>query len=780
MASIIPKISVGLSPRKKSKLNLSFDCSTTANIGAIQPTMCREMVPDEKFKVKQSSIVRLYPMPVPTFGRMSLRNYHVYVPYIDLWEPFDSFLSGQHYTANSTSFVPTAVPTFYPEDVAFRYIMSYSDISIAPVEDMDHPYTITTSNVCWDGTVIEFGSGTHIDPDDPDSPEKTYSDAVLEAQAHDLALIKTAYRNLRNQGPRVFGRVGNVQSFFGTVDPSVPGSLSDPEGKGVLNLGFFHGCLRGVDDASSLTIAYPGVSGGNIFGSTSDSAPITAEGADLITTVDTVSGKSYYVFFKFKSPLKRLRQVMIGLGYGFHPYQPIGSNASYTDTKQNLFKLLAYYKAWYSLFRPNRQLSWQDTQCYRFIKHSATLTSQHFNTSDSIFAAFLDELFRDCYYYLPMDYFSMSVVKPQAQQSEAAVTLTGGLGYAAGDNQKHINTTVDDMVHVRNAGDNQTNVNPVVGLGSTSAAQNPLLMKMAFKLLTWANKNTVLGRSVRDYLRVHYGVTDTMSIDQDGVYRIGSSRINVSISDVISTSETGEGTLGEYAGKGIGYGDSETFDFTAPKFGVWLTLTVIVPESGYYQGYLRENRQQTRFDFFDSSFDALGYQTLERGEIMNDWNCDSGTAVSTGDVWNPSRDFAPTVAFGFVPRYSHLKVGRNIVNGDLSLAGMYNSMAPYTLDRRFSAGVIRSNQLNSDGTVYKTIGKPSYVPTVVFDEFRKIDASDSYGQYNRVFFYQNNDIDHFIIHSVFDVTAYAPMKPLSESFDTISPDDDGSADISHS
>ena len=45
MASIIPKIKVGLEGRKKSKLNLSFDCSTTMNIGNIQPTMCRETKP---------------------------------------------------------------------------------------------------------------------------------------------------------------------------------------------------------------------------------------------------------------------------------------------------------------------------------------------------------------------------------------------------------------------------------------------------------------------------------------------------------------------------------------------------------------------------------------------------------------------------------------------------------------------------------------------------------------------------------------------------------------
>ena len=78
--SIIPKIKVGM-PKKREKMNLSFDNSTTANIGTIQPTMCREMVPNESFHVKVASICRLSPLAVPTFGRMSMRHYHTFIPY---------------------------------------------------------------------------------------------------------------------------------------------------------------------------------------------------------------------------------------------------------------------------------------------------------------------------------------------------------------------------------------------------------------------------------------------------------------------------------------------------------------------------------------------------------------------------------------------------------------------------------------------------------------------------------------------------------------------------
>ena len=131
MASIVPKIRVGLAASKREKHNLSFDCSTTANIGSVQPTMCREMIPNSKFKVKVSSLVRLASMPLPTFGRMSLRHYHAFVPYVDLWQPFDAMMSGQHYKGySSATFIPNKVPYFTMADV-LPMIVSFSDISIS-------------------------------------------------------------------------------------------------------------------------------------------------------------------------------------------------------------------------------------------------------------------------------------------------------------------------------------------------------------------------------------------------------------------------------------------------------------------------------------------------------------------------------------------------------------------------------------------------------------------------------------------------------------------------
>ena len=740
MASIIPKIKVGLAAAKKEKHNLSFDCSTTANIGSCQPTMCREMVPNSKFKVKVSSLVRLASMPLPTFGRMSLRHYHSFVPYVDIWQPFDAMMAGQHYKGtNSMSFIPNKVPFFTMENL-MPFIVSYSDISIAPISALNRPYTITDNNVDYDGNTYLWG-------EDKQYTYHTEREAIQAAQNHDLALVKTAWDAVR-QGTNIFGGSIATQNLF-----ELRPQDSRDRGFGWLNLGLFGAFIRGNQDSTNLKFAWlPGVSDGTIYADVNQTV-IDHNGADLITKVG-----NYYLLIKFKPFLKRLRTIFIGLGYQFSPYN---------TEEMSVLKLLAYYKTWFNLFSPVREKAFVDTDCYWLIKRLSEVNGVNVSSgtgAPDYWKRFITSLATECYYYLPMDYFSMGVVKPQQSMQDtdfmlnSQAVVSSSSDYAS--NQVSVNQ--NDTFH---AGSPSVQFN--------TSTTSPLTLKLAFQMLKWANKNTVIGRSVRQYLKVHFGVDDTNAIDDGGVYRIGSSRTNIQISDVMSTAESTQGYLGEYGGKGIGYGDSETFDFTSDKFGVWITITCVVPESGYYQGYLKENRHLNRYQFFNPEFDAVGYQVLERGEIMDDYNCDS-------DTWNPHSGYIRTGAFGLVPRYSEYKVGRNIVNGDLSLVGLYASMAPYTLDRRIAGGSYNSSGDgdNVHGMNIKIV-KPAFVPSVVYDAFRRIDPTDHLGQYNRIFNYGGNDLDHFIIHNLFDVQVFAPMKSLTNSFDTV---DEGerTIDVTHS
>lgn len=104
------KISIHRNSPRKTKRNLSHEVSTTADFGFCQPIVCREMVPQDSFRLRLGQIVRLQPMPVPTFGSIQVKNYTAFVPFADIFHPYESLLSGQTYAGSSSRYIPISVP----------------------------------------------------------------------------------------------------------------------------------------------------------------------------------------------------------------------------------------------------------------------------------------------------------------------------------------------------------------------------------------------------------------------------------------------------------------------------------------------------------------------------------------------------------------------------------------------------------------------------------------------------------------------------------------------
>ena len=744
--SIIDKIAIGLNT-KRSGNNLPFDCSTTANIGVIQPTMCREMAAKESLHVKVNSLVRLLALQNPTFGRMSLRHYHTFVPYNKLWRPFDAMMSNQPFPftlpdGERSERYYSSTPTMSNSFIT-TLVMAFSDKSVALTTDPGTPI--------YPGARIKYNDSYQNVPIDA-SEFITWWNSFIIPLAEASSFPFQTY-SLDPDNLYAYEECGSKKHGLGYND------------LGVFNLGNFYSTVIELADPLTFNKLSPDLGLLRIYNS--ENAVITQENADFI-----YKAGPFIYYFKYKPILKKLRQIFMGLGYGFSP-------ALSAQIVHNPFKLMAYYASCFELFHPKREISFTQTALYYVIENTlspesfipASQDGPDFSALQKAFSEFVFQDLPKMTYYLPMDYFSASVrsVVENNQNGETAKTVvSGSIGSLTQQNVREVSITSQQ---------GQPLNTPAVDAG------NPLAQRLALTLMRYVNKNTVIGRSIADYLRVHFGITDVLDELHTPVKRIGSSRININISDVMSTADTqlnpgssAGSALGSYAGKGIGYGESETFDFTAETFGCWLTLSVIVPESGFYQGYLRENRHITRNDFFNEAYDALGYQVLERGEV----SCDFTAASDITGEFNPARDFEVRRGFGFIPRYSEYKVGRNIVNGDLSLRSTQNSMASFTLDRRFPTERLdKSNRAdaNLNNEYFLDIKMPSYVPTFVYDGFRAIDQTDLVGNYNRIFSYTGNDFDHFIIHNVFEVRAVAPWKPLSSSFDTFDDEDNTSIKV---
>lgn len=66
-------ISLGKSTKKYLR-NTDFDNNTTMDFGFCQPLFCQFLLPDSNISVSAKQLVRLAPMPVPSFARVSLVN----------------------------------------------------------------------------------------------------------------------------------------------------------------------------------------------------------------------------------------------------------------------------------------------------------------------------------------------------------------------------------------------------------------------------------------------------------------------------------------------------------------------------------------------------------------------------------------------------------------------------------------------------------------------------------------------------------------------------------
>ena len=103
------KILLGENKRKYVH-DLSHDVNSTFGFGNVQPSMCQYMSIGDSLNLNAKQLVRLAPLPVPTFGRMSVVNRAVFVPARDVFPYFDAMLSNQTVTTNDDTFIPKQVP----------------------------------------------------------------------------------------------------------------------------------------------------------------------------------------------------------------------------------------------------------------------------------------------------------------------------------------------------------------------------------------------------------------------------------------------------------------------------------------------------------------------------------------------------------------------------------------------------------------------------------------------------------------------------------------------
>lgn len=480
---------------------------------------------------------------------------------------------------------------------------------------------------------------------------------------------------------------------------------------------------------------------------------------------------NYALTFRFSGQARRLRKIMIGLGYSLN----INDN-----TPVSFVPVLAFYKAWFDLFAPKRTRNWMNTNCYKIIKlieDSYIVSWYNLGSSASanqckLLIDFLQEL-RNCWYTFEDDF--VSVHRTSTQLAVRGLTYVGGDG--------------TDSAVVQ-SGSSANYFDPFVFGPTDTSSQKYSLTNVGLQTLSriarFVNKDSVIGQRISEWLKVHYG-SDVANAVFKNSNHISSSRLNLEINDVMNMADTytesgdtsnGE-VLGAYAGKGIGF-TQNGFKYHCNQFGYIIVMSAIVPKSGYFQGNDTSLYGINRDTLPNADFDALGYELTPKGAI-----------AGSNDMYIYSSDNSTKLtdkSFGFVPRYSGFKVKKNIVNGDMSRRGSISSLSPYYMDRILTSQVITSVE-KKDGKM--VVSKSAVELPSASEEWRYCAAYPWLGNYDRIF-YQSGDIykggstefsdvdysnpvdDNFLCQNVFDITVSNCLKPISQSYDTFEEETDKS------
>lgn len=675
----LPKISLGSAVKKRYTRDMSFDCNTTMNFGFCEPLMSQRLEPKATINVDYRQFVRLAPMPVPTFGRVSLYNEVMFCPISDIVPYYDAMLANQSYYtgAGVAGYTPTTLP--YTTNCLLLYFLlcNYSEWTV---------YNKDTS--ASDGSYNPDTQGDNTDQLD-------------------------------------FWRICNIsKSVNFPIGVSLPKYCK-------LNTSNY---ATGNPDAGTLE---PGNMGA-----------VTFDGADYVyCSLDGTQSK--YFCFRLSNTGRRLRKIFIGLGYSLE----VSDNSPVS-----IVPLLAYYKCWFDRFAPKRSENFMMTNCYHLIKIIETENKTKFDFSIfgtstdvtnvvTVLWQFISKELSQTWYAAPDDFISAHRDSPNEGAAMPKI-----------DYYDNNNDSVQD--------ENELWLSKPALDATQSTSLSNVTLQILQRYTRFINKNSVIGKKLDDYLRVHYGASISNSLYKSA-YSISRSRVNVEIGDVFSTSDTADTSsktgefLGSYAGKGTGFSKTG-FKFTAPSAGYLFVMSCIVPDAGTFQGNSADLYALDVDTIPNPDFDAVGYEITPRGML-----------VTHNDLCLFGQKSILNSGFGFMPRYSSFKFRKNVVNGDMSRRGSIDSFSPYYLDRRLIDATITAKKKSTGAYIIEThFGD---VPNSSVS-WRYPCRYDWLGNFNRIFYEDTGyDVvstdnklidDHFIIQSVFSVKVTDFLKPMSQSYDT--------------
>lgn len=789
------KVNIGNDRLKRKPFMISLDSSTTSNFGEVQPIFATEVPPNSHIDLNIRDAVRFAPLSFPTFGKAFLKTYAFAHSLKDLYPPFDDFLARTPYTAvNGNVYTPTEIPsvpayllwlavlsnctfTFYSTSYDFvsDFVGSegtFTDIPLAytPVNDIryfdgsggSNFISLTDSSVSASLPLFLLNSlrgSTSL-------YLKKFSDPLGGAQSFINYLMSPHSRD------KIFfdSRGTNIGCIYKPAAPD-DSHFPDPDSYDIVS-------PQSADYLFPINSDMVDFLAWSADGSASDGSPITPrtvpKDSRLLFKPKGESGSSgdIFVAIRLNDSGKFLRKIFMGLGLQIAP----------TNTPISLLPIYAYFKSYFEEFAPKRFVKFEQTFFARFMNTlvNTGLSAVNLITSldngsytDSLgFNNLIDDLL-SCYYTKDTDYYSAQIIGLINDYGSLVLQQYLGENYDYGDSNASISTVRTAVIGGEGI---QANVNLSRDVTDSVMLHTQAQQNILSRLTQLLNRRSVLGGKIASFLSSTFGISTSAIENYNGF--IGSSSLDVNFSDVFSTAETAEGSLGEYAGKALAFGDGDHFSFETKIHTLVIGLSVLIPRTQYVQGIQPFHTHITPDSFYNPMFDGLTLLPTRKSSLY----CGNGFFAFDDSA----------KSFGNLPIYSEYKTKTcGILNGDLSLKSTRSSYDSFTLDEIISPITSYSVDLDDSqkGSFQILQFNPKYM--VAGTMWRYLGRWLWLGRFDRIFVNNRlnyhdffNTLDNFrvvgirssrnlvrtddnlIVHHVIDLKLNSAMVPLAGSFMT--------------
>lgn len=744
------KIGIGVDGHNTTKLNLKRNVNSTMQWGDLEPLMCELMLPHQKLKVKSESLTRLSPVVLPCFGDIHYKTVSMFCPIEELMPTFNAMMAGQPYSNGTTTFLPTSVP------VAETCVLSLLPLIGSTIS----VWTSEESFVGGLSTITEW---------------KRHHPSSTKGQD-----IRTFF------GPKL---------LYNTTSSWSSSSIRHFDARWLLggsgNSVYLPAANEYLDRLTDSVYA-------SITPSTADTVLyLTVSKSDIPS--QELDSQVYAICFRYSDLGKRYYKLLRGLGY----------NIDLSDyRKVSMLPLMAYWRVYFECYGVRHFKNFEQTNLFKLSSYLRTSSAYEVTRASSTFTnvagmwwSFMRDL-GQMWYTDPVDWVSSH--QARVLEGFGAKDFLGNEPALSFANTGFIDVSRSTVGNIFTSGD--TSSSPLNSHayynGTGHGALDDKLLKILYK---WSNRQDIIGGDIKEQLKaMGQGNVD----DEIPVSFIGATDVEVPIHDVSAFADTYNSTddsgkmLGEFAGKGVAHDEGKVFTWKADKYGYWVTMAVIVPESSYCQQSDGRLRCVNRFSFYQPEFDGLGMEATPISDIIS---CPPGVVRLGSD--GISSDLSQT--FGYTPRSSMFKVSRDVINGEFAMNSKMDNFSPYHLDKVMHLGRVVVGAPSTSGTIttVKVVSGGNFFDVSQLPKagtwWRFNSRYKWMANFNRIFAdsgnFQNNSIygsasawsettgdyvdmvfrndDNFIVHNVIYVDSESPVKPIALSFETFDDDKGANGDV---